>query len=230
MHEAAPWPCSCYKDGMLPRSHARIAILGAFSADRLTLTAAELDAVRIAHGISPHAWNHARAALSVMGWLTHAKPRGQSYATATWTAHPEKMSGRHTRHLRRKDEGRRSIGREHWSRVIANEIAEGIVTGKIETTEIGDVPNATNDVPAEPDLIDHEPQAPQGSGDYGNPYARRFREYHPELGLIVCRRVMPNSLAKCPQCDEPGYRHARHEYDYGPQGSGPSDSSFGIPR
>jgi hypothetical protein len=225
--EAPSWPCSCYKDGMLPRTHARIAILGAFSADRLTLSAAELDAVRIAHGISPHAWNRARAALSVMRWLTLDKPRGQSYGTATWTSHPEKMSGRHTRHLRRQDEGRRSIGREHWSRVIANEIAESIVSGEIDATEIGEVPNASGDVPAEPD---HEPQPPQTFGDYGNPYARRFHEYHPELGLIVCRRVMPNSLAKCPQCGEPGYRHARHEYDYGPQGSASSDSSFGVPR
>ncbi|MFZ0033261.1 MAG: hypothetical protein WAK84_15465 [Candidatus Cybelea sp.] len=112
--------------------------------------------------------------------------------------------------------------------MIANEIAEGIVTGEIDTTEIGEVPNAIGDVAAEPD---HEPEPPQAFGDYyGNAYNRRFREYHPELGLIVCRRVMPNSLAKCPQCGEPGYRHARHEYDYGAQGSGPSDSSFGIPR
>ncbi|MGB8909099.1 MAG: hypothetical protein WCC84_10160 [Candidatus Cybelea sp.] len=47
MHaEAVPWACSCYKHGMRPRSHARIAILAAFSRDRLTLTTAELDAVR----------------------------------------------------------------------------------------------------------------------------------------------------------------------------------------
>lgn len=143
--ETPPWPCSCYKDGMLPRSHARIAILGAFSRERLTLTSAELDAVRIAHGISEHAWNHARAALSVIGWLTHHKLRGQSYATATWTAHPERMSGRHTRHLRRQDEGRRSIGREHWSRVIANEIAEGILNGEIDAADTDDPPRAAGD-------------------------------------------------------------------------------------
>jgi hypothetical protein len=212
---------------MLPRSHARIAILGAFSRDRLTLTTAELGAVRRTHGISEHAWNRARAALSVIGWLVHEKARGQSYSTATWTARPEKMNGRHTRHLRRQDEGRISISREHWSRVIANEIAEAIVTGEIDAAEIGEVPNAIGDVFAEPD---HEPQPLQTFGDYGNAYYRRFREYHPELGLIVCRRVMPNALARCPQCGEPGYRHARHEQDYRPQGAGPSDSSFGIPR
>jgi hypothetical protein len=108
------------------------------------------------------------------------------------------MSGRRTHHLRRQDEGRRSIGREHWSRVIANEIAEGIVNGEIDAADTRDSPSAGDDDEPQPSA---PPEVP--CGDFASVYGRRFREHHPELGLIVCRGVMPNSLARCPQCREP---------------------------
>ena len=148
---------------MTEGTRAKKAILNAFTRGKLTLSAGDLERVRVEERLSKDAFNRARSELRLLGWIERTRESNDPHAAVLWVAQPERMFGRNTSHIRRQDSGKRTKSAIAWRK----EIARTIATDDDVEAFAGQTAARLNDDTAEPALPQPEPWCQEYYGGGG---------------------------------------------------------------